>query len=243
MPVFLSAFDEFRLHVVQLVAQLLSHRLSQSVRFASREVGQQARQKHHLLLVDRDSISVLQIFLHDGNIVFDRLPSVFTVDKVGDIVHRSRTVERIHGDKVFECRRLEFAQILLHPCRFKLERSDCPSVAIQLVGGWIVNGYFVDIQFDAFALADILDCFLYDGQGLESQKVHLDKPGVFDDRAFILGYKHFLSCFLVIGRAYGHPVGNVIPADDGSAGMDARVPHVPFEHFSIFDGVAQNGIG
>ena len=55
---------------------------------------------------------------------------MLTVDEVRNIIHRTRTIEGIHGDQIFEGRRLQFAQVLLHSGRFKLECSDGTSVTI-----------------------------------------------------------------------------------------------------------------
>ena len=46
--------------------------------------------------------------------IFDLLGAVFAADEVGDIFHRSRTIERDHGDDVFEDRRFQLFQIALH---------------------------------------------------------------------------------------------------------------------------------
>ena len=55
---------------------------------------------------------------------------MLTIDKIGDIIHRSRTVEGVHGNQIFECRRLQFTQILLHTGRFKLECTDRTAVTV-----------------------------------------------------------------------------------------------------------------
>ena len=114
MAVRLPAIDEFGLQLIKLVLQLLTHRLTQRVALTTREVREQARQEHHLLLIDRDAVGVLQVFLHDWNIVGYRLPSHFPVDEVGDIVHRSRTVESVHGNEILKHMGLELTEIFLH---------------------------------------------------------------------------------------------------------------------------------
>ena len=39
---------------------------------------------------------------------------MLALDEVGYVVHRTRTVEGVHGNEVLECTRLQFAQVLLH---------------------------------------------------------------------------------------------------------------------------------
>ena len=110
----LSALDELGLQGVQLVFELLAHRLAQRVGLAAREVGQQTRQQHDLLLVDRHAVGVFQILLHDGNIVDDRTAAVLAGDEIRDIIHRAGPIERVHGDQILEGRRLQLAQVFLH---------------------------------------------------------------------------------------------------------------------------------
>ena len=79
---------------------------------------------------------------------------------------------------------------------------------------------------------------VWSGSGL-----HLDEAGVLDDATFVLGHEEFLACLLVIGRAHGHPVGDIVAANDGTAGVYTGAAHVAFEHLGILDGVAQYGVG
>ena len=130
VPVLLSARNEFRLHLIQFVAKLLTHGLTQGVGFTAGKVGQQTREQHHLLLINRNAIGIFQILFHDRQIVFDRLTSLFTVDKVGDVVHRSRTIQGIHGNQILERTGFEFAKIFLHTRRFELECTDGTALAI-----------------------------------------------------------------------------------------------------------------
>ena len=149
VAILLSALDELGIHVVQLFYQLLTHSLTQCIALASRKIGQLAGQQHHLLLIHRDTVCVFQILLHTRYVVFHRFTPLFTVDKVGYIIHRPRTVKRIHGDKVLECGRLQFAQILLHAGRFELERPYGTPVTIQAIGGRIRNVQCIHVDVKA----------------------------------------------------------------------------------------------
>ena len=83
---------------------------------------------------------------------------------------------------------------------------------------------------------------LDDRQGLQPEEVHLDKARILDYRSLILRHEHLFARLLVVGRTYGHPVGNVVTADDRTACVHARVADVAFEHLGIFDRVAQDGV-
>ena len=243
VAVLLSTADELGLHVVQLVAQLFSHGLTQGVALAAGKVGQQAREEHHLLLIDRDAIGILEVLLHDGDIVLNGLTAPLAVDEVGDVIHRSRAVEGVHGDEVLEGAGLQLAQVLLHTGRLELEGADGASLAVELVGGRVVNGDGIDINHLSGMEAHVLHRLLDDGEGLEAQEVHLDESGIFNHAAFVLGDEHLLARLLVIGGAHGYPVGDVVAADDGATGMHARAAHVALEHLGILHRVAHQGVG
>ena len=102
MSVLLSALDKLRLHLVYDVLLLLTHRLTKGIALASGKVGKLSAKQHHLLLIHGNSIGILQILLHTVYIVFYRLASKFTVDEVGNIIHRARTIEGVHGNEVLE---------------------------------------------------------------------------------------------------------------------------------------------
>ena len=160
MSVFLSTLDKLWFHGIYDGLLLLSHCLSQSVALSTCEVGKLARQKHHLLLIYRDSVCVLQIFLHAGDVVLYLLAPVFACDERGDIVHRSRSVEGIHGDDVLEDGWLQFAQVFLHTWRLKLECAYGASFGIQSVGVGIVDGDIVEVNHLACCYAYVLHCLL-----------------------------------------------------------------------------------
>ena len=101
----------------------------------------------------------------------------------------------------------------------------------------------VNVHFDTQALADVLDGLFDDGEGFQSEEVHLDESCVLDDAAFVLGDQHLFARFLILSSADGYPVGDVIAADDGSAGMYTGVAHVSFQHLGILDGVSQGRVG
>ena len=162
MATLLSAIDKLRLQRCQLVDKLLTHSLAQSVRLATCETGKQSGEKHHLLLIHSDAISILQILLHHRDIIFDGKLSMLTLDKVGDIVHWTRTIQGVHRDKILKCAWLKLDKILLHTSRLKLERTRGSSLTIELVGLGVVDVDMVNIKLEAVGLLDILDSIFYD---------------------------------------------------------------------------------
>ena len=130
VPVLGTALIEQLLQLLHVGNLLLTHRLTQRVRLSSGEVGEKSGEKHHLLLIDGDTIGILEILLHAGQVVLDLRRISLSCDEVGDIVHRSRAIQRIHSDQVLKDRRLQFTEVFLHTCRFKLEGTHGTSLSV-----------------------------------------------------------------------------------------------------------------
>ena len=130
VAVLAAALDELGLQVIQFVLELLTHGLAQRVRLAAGETRQKARQQHDLLLIYRDAVCILQVFLHQVYVVDDGFAAVLAVDEVGNVIHRPRTVEGVHGDQILEGRGFQLAQVFLHAGRLELERTDSASVTV-----------------------------------------------------------------------------------------------------------------
>ena len=180
VPIGFAAFNELGFQGIQLVFQLLTHGFTQCVGLATREVGQQSRQQHHLLLIDGDAVGVLQVLLHDGDVVLDFLASLLTVDELRNVVHRAGTIEGVHSDKILKRRGLQLAQVLLHTAGFKLECAHRVAIAIELVGQRVIQRNVVNIHLHPLGFLDVRDRLLEDGEGGKSEEVHLDQANVFN---------------------------------------------------------------
>ena len=171
----LSTLDEFGFHGVNDVFLLLTHRLTQGIALTTGEVGQLARQQHHLLLIDSDAISILQILLHTRNIVLDLLFTVLTGNERGDVIHRAWTVEGIHGDEVFKHRGMQLTQVFLHTVRLELEGTDGTPLLVEFEGFGVVDGNVIEVYVDATCLLDDGTALLHLRKRLQSKEVHLDE--------------------------------------------------------------------
>ena len=118
---------------------------------------------------------------------------MFTTDELRDIVHRTRTVERVHSDEVAHDGRFELLHVLAHTQRLKLEYTYRASLLEQFVGIGIFDGDMVDIHLFASCFLDILEAFLDDSQSLKSQEVHLDQSNTFDHMTVILCHQDTLT--------------------------------------------------
>ena len=239
VAVFLPAFDEHRLHLVNDGLLLLSHRLSQGVALPAGEVGELSREQHHLLLIDRDAVCVLEILLHARDVVPYLLLAVLACDEGGYVVHRSRAVEGIHGYEVLEDGGVECPQVFLHSRRFKLESPYGASFLVQLVCRGVVDGYVVEVDVYAPTEFHVLHRLFLLRQCLQSEEVHLYQAGRFDDVSVVLCHGGLdVGEVGVVGGRDGHMVRDGVTADDEAAGVDAGVAHGALKHLGVFYGVA-----
>ena len=73
-----AAFDELAVKGLKNVNLLLTHGFTEFVRLTFRETCHFLGDKHHLLLVDGDAVSLLQELLHRRKVVCDRLLATFS---------------------------------------------------------------------------------------------------------------------------------------------------------------------
>ncbi len=105
-----------------------------------------------------------------------------------------------------------------------------------MVGLGVVDRNFLHVDIDAPGALDICHGLFYDRKGLEAEEVHLYKSGLFNHATFILGHDDFFfrfRCFIDSG-AYGHPIGDIVTADDHTACMHASVADCPLKGFREF---------
>ncbi len=111
---------------------------------------------------------------------------MFTSDERWDIVHRSWTIKRIHGYQVFEFRRLELTQRLLHTFRLKLECRSCVTFAIQVECLLVIKWDMIDIDINPSRMLDVCNSFFDNRKRFESEEVHLDQSGFLNHTSLIL---------------------------------------------------------
>ena len=239
-----SALEELGLHLGDQVALLLAHRLPQRVGLTLGEAGELLRQQHDLLLVHGDAVGLREVLLAGVEVVLDRFLAMLPADKRRDVLQRSGTVERVHGDQVRKLRRLEVLQVPLHADRLVLENADRVPALEQLIRGGVVERERLRVELHATAALDVADRILDDGQRLEPEEVHLEQTGVLRDGVVELRAHHVA----VLGRGDRDELGDVVRGDDDPAGVDARVAdralddaglleHLRFEAAAVVDGL------
>ena len=74
---------------------------------------------------------------------------MFTLDEVGNVVHWTWTIQRVHGNQVFKHGWVKFAQVFLHTSRFKLECAHGLSSLVELICEFVVDRNGVDVNINA----------------------------------------------------------------------------------------------
>ena len=135
--------------MIQLVDEFFSHRFSKRIAFSTREIGYFARKEHHLLLINRNTICLLQVLLHTRQIISNRLLTLLSLNKLRNVLHRAWTIQRIHCNQVFKSAWLQISQMSLHSGRLELKGSDCIAVRKKLVGRFITDINLINIKINA----------------------------------------------------------------------------------------------
>ena len=220
----------------------LTHGLAELIALAAGEVSQQTAEQHDLLLIDGDTISVIEVFLHDGDIVRHRFDTLFALDELRYIIHRSRTIEGVHGDEITDDGGFQFAQIFLHTGRLELEHSYCATLLEKFVSQFIVNGYMIDVDIDATCFLDITQALLDDRERDESKEVHLNQTHRLHHMAVVFGNKHTFLTGLIFYGTQRREVRQVIRTDDHAASMYAHLADCSFQSRCIFQHRPRVGI-
>ena len=94
-------------------------------------------------------------------------------DKIGNHLHRPRTVCRNESNNIFYTVGFEIDQQILHPGTFQLEDTVCFTFDQQLVCFGVIRWQVIDIKIDMMRFFDEIQSVFDDGQRLETQKVKL----------------------------------------------------------------------
>ena len=226
-----SALEEFGLHLGDQVAFFLAHRFPQGVGLALGEASQLLAEQHDLLLVHGDAVGLGEVFLTSVEVVLDRLLAVLPADKRRDVLQRTRSVQRVHGNEVRKLSGLEVLEVALHAHGLVLENAHGFSALEEFVGGGVVQGEGLRVQLNPAAPFDIAHGVLDDGQGLEPQEVHFEQPGILRDGVVELGADHVA----VLGRGDGDELGDVVWRDDHPTGVNAGIANRPFDDPGFFE--------
>ena len=214
-----TSLDELRLQLVHDVHELLAHGLAELVGLSAREPGKKAREQHHLFLIHRYAVRILQVLLHQRMVVRDRLLALLSVDEGGNVVHRAGTVQRVHCDKVGEPFRLKRDEPFLHAVGFELKKSSRLTASEKLVSLLVVVGDVVGIDVNPVKLLDERNALLLDRQRLEAEEVHLEKADRLHEVSVILRGEKRLSD----RRHYRKRIDERVTRNDDAAGMYARL--------------------
>ena len=144
--IFQTTIFELDFQFVHQVNLFFTHCLTQRVRVATGKSTQSARLKHHLFLINRNSIGIFQVGLHQRMIVFNFFLTMFSFDKGNNVFHRTRTIKSIHRYQILEAVRLQVSEMLFHSGRLELENTGGISIAEQFQCERIIFGQMIHID-------------------------------------------------------------------------------------------------
>ena len=186
MAVLYTAFYKLCVKALKNVNLLLTHGLTQLVRLAFGEAGHLLGNTHNLLLVNGNAVGLFQELSHyrkvKGNLFF----SALTGNKGGNVVHRARTVQGVHGNQVLEALRMQPLEPFLHARGLKLEHALGVTAGVEGIGCRVVDRNLFYVDINSVMLLHQGQAFLYDGQGPKAQEVHFKHAHFFYVRTLVL---------------------------------------------------------
>ncbi|MNM85445.1 hypothetical protein D3C81_975590 [compost metagenome] len=175
----LASDDEMASLLIEHLAFFLGHRPTQQIGFTQRKARHFGSDLHDLLLVHDDAVRIFQDRLKIPVRIFHTDLPMLAGDEFGDELHGTRTVQRIDGNDVLECRRLELLQHSPHARGLQLEHAGRLSAAQHLVRCRIVVRNKPEIGCAARLLLDPVHATLDNGQGAQPQKIHFKQADRF----------------------------------------------------------------
>ena len=124
-----------------------------------------------------------------------------------------------------------------------VESTDGVSLTVKVVGEFVVYGNIVNVHLFAQTATYIFDSLIDYRKGLQAQEVHLYEACILDDTTLVLRNEQLFARLFVLGDACWHVVGNRVAADNDSAGVNACVSHVTFEHLCILYSIVHLLVG
>ena len=170
-------------------------------------------------------------------VVCDVRRIVPAVDILGDLVHRSRTVQRDACDDVLKTFRLELLHEARHAAALKLEHSNSISRRYHLVHIGIVERDTAEVDIYAVILFDQVSCVLNDGKRSKSQEVKLKKTDALDIR-----FGKLDDSRIVVDRERCD-VRDIRTGYDHARGVRAGIPRKAFYPHGHIDHLFGLGIG
>ena len=150
-----------------------------------------------------------------------------TGNKVRNLIDRSRAVQSVHSDQIANTGRFQFAQVLLHTRRFKLEHRRRHALTQKLKGFLVIGRNLVHIEFHATRFFGKVHRILNDGQVDKTEEVHFKQA----DRFGIMLVVHHDRRIRRSGSVQRGQVINRGRCNHDTAGMHARLTRQIFQTF------------
>ena len=163
-------------------------------------------------------------------VVLDLGAAGLAFDVIGQHIHRAGPVERDHGDEVFDAVDADTPDQVAHAAGLELEHADRVAAVEQGIGGCVVEGNLLKVDHNVVDLLDQLAGLLEHGQGLESQKIHLEQADFAERLHGVLGDR-----LLVLIERERDDLDQRLLADHHAGGVGAGVAVESFQHKAVIE--------
>ena len=176
-PVFTAPVDELLAQTCHDLFILLPHCLAEDVSLGEREPGELLRHLHHLILIDRETVRLLEDLLQVRMRVVDLLAAAASLHVVigHPALQRTRTIQGEESDQILEPVRLHAADEGSHPRTFELEDPRGLPLADHPEGLLVVEWDRFDVDVDPGPLVQGRTCLIDQGEVPQPQEVELQE--------------------------------------------------------------------
>ena len=196
---------------------LFAHGAADVICLPEGEACQLPEDLHDLLLIDDAAVGHIQNVRQLRGLVADLVRLVPVAQIGGNGVHGTRAVQADQSDDIFKVLGLQAHKHLLHAGGFQLEHALGIALAQHFIGVRVVIIQITDGKLRVLLLHRNL-CVPDDGQGAQTQKVHLQKTQLFDLGHVELGHRQAIvggKRQIIIGRLrrddHARRVGGGVP--------------------------------
>src|SRR5690606_10405871 len=137
-----GAFTNVTLKSCHSLRKCLTHSAALGIALPARKTTHAFANLHDLLLVANNTVGIFQCLLPGGVKIVRVFLALLSSNKIFYPLHWTRSVERVHSNKVFNNTPLKFFKVALHTGSFNLKHASGISFLIQLKSFFVIQRQF-----------------------------------------------------------------------------------------------------
>src|SRR5208337_2249237 len=224
--IFFAAGEELGALGCHLFFFLFAHGATENVGFAEGEGGQAIGDLHDLLLIEDDAVGFLENVFELRKFVGNFGFAMLAIDEIVDhaALNGAGAVEGVESGEILDARGLITTKDITHAVGLKLEDGGGVATGEKFVGGFVVEGQGVEVDFDLAILLDHFDGVVENGERSEAEEIHFQEADALEGVHVVLR-----GDFVAIGLVDRNEFSERLRRDDDSGSVRGSVTGKTFE--------------